>query len=80
LARIGSCYLVQQQISNTNRGIIDDMTRRRPRVSPIVVDVAYRVVPLGPGPSGPALSNGQPVVDIAHDCAAGAAPSRTKAG
>jgi len=80
LAGIGSCYLVQQQISNTNRGIIDDMTGRRPHVSPTFGDVAYPVVPLGADPSGPARSNGQPVVDTAPDGAARAAPSRTMAG
>jgi hypothetical protein len=80
LAGISSCYLVQQQISNTNRGIIDDMAGRRPHVSPILGDVADRVVPPGAGPPAPALSTGQPVPDIAHHCAAGAAPSRTKAG
>jgi hypothetical protein len=68
-------------MSNKNRGIIDDMASRRPRVVPIFGDVAYPLEPPGAGPSGPACSNRRPVViDVVCDRPAGAAPRRTKAG
>jgi hypothetical protein len=57
-------------MSNKNRGIIYDMTGQRARVLPIFSAVAYRLVPAGAGPSGGPISNGEPVVDIAHNRAA----------
>jgi hypothetical protein len=71
----GSCYLVQQQMSNKNRGIIDPMVGQRARVPTIFDVVTRRVVPPGVGPSGPAHPNGRPLVDAAHYRTAGATPS-----
>jgi hypothetical protein len=78
-AAVGSCYLVQQQISNKNRGIIDPMIGQRARVLTIFDDVACRVVPPGVGQSGPADSNDESAVGIAPYRSAGATRSNTKA-
>ena len=78
----GSCYLLQQHFSNTNRGIITVMTGKRGPAVMICRDVANRVVPPGAGPSRPSGrrdSNGQTLVDIPRYRAAGATRNNTKA-
>jgi hypothetical protein len=74
---VSACYVVQQQMSNTNRGIIDGMAGRRAPVVPIVGDGPFRLVPARVGPSRLSDSNHALAVDIAHFRAAGTTPSNT---